>query len=90
MSDKVISMMPQLLCKQLARDLGRFLEGDPCASPEKILEQFDAALAAPDEQSPLPPGFILVPQCAGCGVQDRPDSRHTDTCPAYPGQKVRP
>lgn len=39
MSDKVISMMPQLLCKQLARDLGKFLDGAPDASPEKMLDQ---------------------------------------------------
>lgn len=62
---------------------------DRCEACRLYLE-IDAALAAPDEQSPLPPSFILVAQCAGCGVQDRPDSRHTDTCPAYPGQKVRP
>jgi hypothetical protein len=49
MTDKVISMMPQLLCKQLARDLDRFLGNFPDASPtemlgkcERILEEIGA------------------------------------------------
>lgn len=44
MTDKVISMMPQLLCGKLARDLGRFLDGDPNATPEKMLDQCEQIL----------------------------------------------
>jgi hypothetical protein len=38
---KVISMMPQLLCKQLASDLGKFLGNAPSASPEELISQCD-------------------------------------------------
>lgn len=44
MTDKVISIMPQLLCGKLSRDLGRFLEGDPNASPAAMLEQCNQIL----------------------------------------------
>lgn len=44
MTDKVISMMPQLLCKQLARDLGKFLDGAPGASPTEMLGQCEQIL----------------------------------------------
>lgn len=68
--------------------------GCPACSIDETEEAADEAADLIQELfncgNELPPGFILVPQCAGCGVQDRPDSRHTDTCPAYPGQKVRP
>lgn len=37
-NDKVISIRPQLLCGQLARELGRYIESDPSASPEEMLE----------------------------------------------------
>jgi len=39
MTDKVISMMPQLLCKQLASDLGKLLDNVPGASPAEMLGQ---------------------------------------------------
>jgi hypothetical protein len=39
MTDKIISMMPQLLCKQLASDLGKFLDNQPGASPAEMLGQ---------------------------------------------------
>jgi hypothetical protein len=41
MTDKIISMMPQLLCKQLASDLGKFLDNEPGASPAEMLGQCD-------------------------------------------------
>lgn len=44
MTEKVISMMPQLLCKQLARDLGRFLDNVPGASPAEMLGQCEQIL----------------------------------------------
>lgn len=37
MSD-VISIRPQLLCGKLSRELGRYIESDPCASPAEMLE----------------------------------------------------
>lgn len=41
MTDKIISMMPQVLCKQLASDLGKFLDNAPGASPTEMLGQCD-------------------------------------------------
>ena len=37
MSD-VISIRPQLLCGKLSRELGRYIESDPDASPAEMLE----------------------------------------------------
>lgn len=37
MSD-VISIRPQLLCGKLSRELGRYIESDPGASPSEMLE----------------------------------------------------
>ncbi len=38
MANDVISIRPQLLCGKLSRELGRYIEGDPSASPEEMLE----------------------------------------------------
>lgn len=38
----------------------------------------------------LPPGFIRLPLCASCGVQDVAFAKHFAWCAAYPGQPVRP
>lgn len=38
MASDVISIRPQLLCGKLSRELGRYIEGDPSASPEEMLE----------------------------------------------------
>lgn len=38
MTDNVISIRPNLLCGKLSRELGRYIEGDPSASPEEMLE----------------------------------------------------
>lgn len=42
------------------------------------------------ETAPLPLGFVTIEECAGCGVRDRPNARHTDICPAAAGELVRP
>ena len=38
MANDVISIRPQLLCGKLSRELGRYIESDPSASPEEMLE----------------------------------------------------
>jgi hypothetical protein len=60
MSD-VISIRPQLLCGKLSRELGRYIESDPGASPAEMLElcnqifaeigavQVDGVWTLPDE-----------------------------------------
>ena len=39
MADKVISITPQLLCGELARSLGRYLDNDPNVTPTEMLGQ---------------------------------------------------
>lgn len=38
MTSDVISIRPQLLCGKLSRELGRYLDSDPSASPAEMLE----------------------------------------------------
>jgi len=45
MTNEVLSIRPQLLCGKLARELGRYIEGDPSASPEKMLELCNQIMA---------------------------------------------
>jgi predicted Zn-ribbon and HTH transcriptional regulator len=51
----------------------------------QALERIDKA-----KEENLPPGFIWVAQCAGCGVTDNPQARHFSECPAFPSEPVRP
>lgn len=44
MTDRVISIVPQLLCRKLARDLGHFLDGEPSATPSQMLEACEEIL----------------------------------------------
>jgi hypothetical protein len=65
MSD-VISIRPQLLCGKLSRELGRYIENDPGASPAEMLElcnqifaeigavQVDGVWTLPDETGGKP------------------------------------
>lgn len=59
MTDKIISMMPQLLCKQLAADLGAFLENRPGASPTEMLAQCDQIMTEIGAVSDGKGGWIL-------------------------------
>lgn len=45
--------------------------------------------ASPVETS-LPLGFVMIAQCASCGVYDKEGARHSSRCAAAPGELVRP
>lgn len=56
---------------------------DPCTDALRLW-----IVTKPAVEPRLPPGFVSVIQCAGCGVSFHEDARHFSECPAFPGRRV--